>query len=790
MQYPNKKCNFEANINSLKLYHKYSFFGILLLAFFSCSTTRNIPDGQYLLNSISLETDSNVVSGANLLEFVQQRPNPKLGLMIYNWVDNDSTWFKRMIRRIGNPPVIFNQRSLTQSLNEMTVEMKNRGFLNTQIHADLDTTGKKISVIYRIHEGIPYRIRNHEIRLPNEDMNNLATGVRIERNRSDTTRFPREQDRRRRPGRNRNYNTMLKPGTIFDMSVLEQERARVSSRLRNNGYYLSTIDNLHYLADTSLRSNEVDLTLILRDTTQTEVFNINKIKVFSGYNFIYDGNYTIVDSITKNGITIYYNSLKFLRPSVITNKILIRPGGLFRERAVQSTFDLFQSLNSMARVDVRFKEGNYPDSTLLDSEIYLAPGNMHSIQASLNGTNKAGDLGVSADINYGSQNLFNGSELFNIHLNAAYEFVNGQDNDAIDHNFYELGITPSLTFYDIHLPFIKDYIRDRFNSQTQYSLGFNIQNRPQFTRNFFNLNWQFRWSVRNNIVTHTVNLININYVAMPWKSDSFQDYLNNYVDSLTRYSYTNIFTAGSGYNLIYSNANSGQIRQRLYTVRFNAESSGNVLSGIMSLTNASKNESGQYEILRNPFAQYLKGDIDYSQTIRLSKAEAIAYHAGLGLAYPYGNSSILPFEKRYYAGGPNHVRGWWTRYLGPGALSRGNTNSMVHHVGDINFLLSAEYRYKILDWLEPAVFVDCGNIWTIKDYPDQPGGLFKWNSFYKELAVGTGIGLRFDFTFLILRLDMGTRVYDPANPEGNRYVFLKENFWNNSAMYVAIGYPF
>jgi len=578
---------------------------------------------------------------------------------------------------------------------------------------------------------------------------------------------------------------------IFDMSLLEQERARVSSRLRNNGYYLSTIDNLHYLADTSLRANEVNLTLILRDTTQTQVFNINKIKVFSGYNFLNSNRYTIVDSITKGDITIYYNSLKFLRPNVITNKILIRTGGLYRERAVQSTLNLFQAMNSMSRVDIRFKEGNYPDSTLLDNEIYLAPGDMHSIRASLNGTNKAGDMGVSIDLNYGNQNLFNGSESFNIRLNAAYEFVHSKDNEAIGHNFYELGITPSLTFYDIHLPpFITNYIRDRFNPQTQYSLGFNIQQRPQFTRNFFNLNWQFKWSGRNNILTHTVNLININYVAMPWKSKSFQDYLNNYVDSLTRNSYANIFTAGSGYNLIYSNANSRQIRQRLYTVRFGIESSGNILNGIMTLTNAAKNGNGQYEFFKNPFAQYLKGDIDYSETNRLSENGAIAYHAALGLAYPYGNSSILPFEKRYYAGGPNHVRGWVTRYLGPGSLNGGSAKNMVYHVGDINFLLSAEYRYKILDWLEPAAFIDCGNIWTTKDYPEQPGGMFKWNSFYKELAVGTGIGLRFDFTFLIFRLDAGTRVYDPARQEGERFVFFKRNFWSNSAMYVAIGYPF
>jgi len=778
----------------LKRYPKYLLFGLLLLAFFSCSTTRHIPEGQYLLNSVSLETDSSDLSKTGLMELIQQRPNnPKFGLMIYNLVNNDSTWFKRLIRKIGNPPVIFSQRLLNQTINEMTIEVKNRGFLNAQVQAVLDTTGQKISVAYHIHEGTPYRIKNYEISFPNENMNNLAKGIRIERAQSDSTRFSTEQDRRRRTNRNpfslRNQQTILSPGTIFDMTTLDRERAHVSSRLRNNGYFLSTIDNLHFLADTALRSNEVDLTMILRDTTQTEVFTIKKIKVFSGYDFLNSENFSIVDSVTKNDITIYYDSLRFLRPKFIMDKILIRPGGLFRERSVQSTFNLFQALNSMGRVDVRFDEKNYPDTSLLDCGIYLAPGDMHSIQASLNGTNKAGDLGVAVDVNYGNQNLFNGSELFNIRLNAAYEFVNSKGDNAIGHNFYELGITPSLTFYQLHLPsFIRNYIYDRFNPQTQYSLGFNIQQRPQYTRNFFNLNWQFRWSGRNNIVTHTINLININYVSMPWISKDFQDYLNNSVDSLTRYSYANIFTAGSGYSLIYSNANSGQIRQNLYTVRFNAESSGNILNAIMSLKKTPKN--GQYEIFRNPFAQYVKGDFDYSETVRLSETESFAYHAALGLAYPYGNSSILPFEKRYYAGGPNNVRGWWTRYLGPGSFSREVADNMIYHVGDINLLLSAEYRYKILDWMEPAAFVDCGNIWTIKDYSDQPGGLFKWSSFYKEMAIGTGVGLRFDFTFLIFRLDAGTRVYDPARPEGDRYVFLKGNFLSKSAIYVAIGYPF
>jgi hypothetical protein len=769
----------------------------------SCSTTKYIPDGQYLLDKVSLETDSNIISKTNLMEFIRQKPNnPKLGLKLYNMVDSNSSFFKKIIRKMGEPPVIFSQRQLNQSLNEMSIEMTNRGYLNARVHAVLDTVEKKIHTNYHIHEGIPYRIRNYKISLPNEEMNNIAKGTRRERYRPRTDSLPNNRPenhaadtgrQRRSFQRNlflRNRETTIKQDDIFDMSLLEQEMNRVSNRLRNNGYYRLTTENLHFIADTALRTNRTDLTLILKDTILAQPYKIGKVKVFSGYDRMNGENYRIRDSVIRKDITIYYDKLHFLRPNVIADKVLVRPDGLYRQRAADATYSLFQTLNSVNRVDVKFKEGNYTDSTLLDCEIYLSPGDTHSIQTGLSGTNKAGDFGLALDINYGNQNLFNGSELFNVRIKSAYEFINGNNIENSNYNFYEFGISPALTFSKIHLPFINAYVKDRFNAQTQYSLGLNIQRRPQYMRNFFNFRWQFRWSGRNNILTQTLSLLDINYVFMPWMSDEFKRFLNTRVSPITRYSYEDVFIAGSAYGLIYTNANTGQIHKRLYTVRFNFESSGNTLNALFSLNKKKNTASRIYNVFGNPFAQYLKSDIDLAQIIPLSANGSVAFHTGLGIANPYNNSSILPFEKRYYAGGPNSVRGWHTRYLGPGSMNGEANDDMTLHVGDISFILSAEYRYKVLGWLEPAVFVDCGNIWTIKDYPDQPKGFFKWNRFYKELAVGTGIGLRFDFNFLILRLDAGMRVFDPAEPENKRFIFLKNRFLKDWTPYLAIGYPF
>lgn len=741
---------------------KYNLFIILCLYFSSCSTTKYIPEGNYLLDDVKLEIDSKSVSKVEMDELIQQKPNnSKFRLKIYNLVKGDSSkWLDRKIRQMGEAPVIYNQKLNQQSIRELTLKMKNKGYLNAKVSSEVDTIGKKVLVKYFVESNEPYRIRNYQIKIPDIRIDSLLKMRKRE---------------------------IIKPGTNFDMSILEKERTMISSMLRRMGYYTSTESNLHYLADTTLNSHMVDLSLIMKDTTQIKPFHIKKVSVFSGFDPVDAKSYKIVDSINYNGIHIFYDSIHFLRPSVIDDHILVRPGNLFRERRGDQTYNYLSRLGNIGRVSVEYQEDNYPDSTLLDCNIYLTPGNIHSLQAGLEGTNKAGDLGVAANISYGHHNLFNGAEFFNIRLRGAYEFVKNKSSDIFTHNYYEFGINPTLTFPKLHLPFIGKTIKNRFNVSTQYGIGLDVQKRPEYTRDFFNLSWKVLWNNERGTISQSISLLDINYVMMPWKSKKFVDDLNNKVDSLTKYSYEDVFTAGTIYSLIFTNRESGKYRQRLYTLRFNAESSGNTLAWIFKLSNAKKSVTNQYNAFGNPFAQYLKGDIDFAQTIPIDRKNGLAFHLAFGVAYPYGNSAILPFEKRYYAGGPNSIRGWSTRFLGPGSY---NSDGEEPTVGDIRMVLSTEYRYKWLNWLELATFVDAGNIWTIKDYANVPGGYFQSSRFYKEIAIGTGLGFRIDLNFLILRFDGGTRVYDPALPEKNRWTFMKGSFRKNSAIYLAIGYPF
>ncbi|MDR0542993.1 MAG: BamA/TamA family outer membrane protein [Dysgonamonadaceae bacterium] len=756
--------------------------GFLLFLLTACDTAKYIPQGEYLLDKINIQMDDQGVDKAVLLPFIQQKPNSsKFGAAIYNWVDNDSGFIKKFIRKMGEPPVLFNNHLASISVNELSVQMQNMGYLHSTVSAQVDTANKKATVNYLIHNGEPYRVRNYTLDLP----------LLPDRRPPDGTNRQNESTRKRRPLRRiQQDRRLIKEGSVFDLELLAKERAQVSSQLRNRGYYLFTEENLHYLADTTLPSNRVDLTMILTDTAQQALpYTVRRVHVFSGYDPLAKEDYKIVDSLDYNGLRIYYDSLHFLRSSVIREKVPVRPGQLYRERLGKSAYNMFQSLNSVGRVDVQY-DRSYPDSTLLDCNIYLAPGNNHSLQTGLEGANKAGDFGVALDAAYGNLNVFNGSEVFNIHLRGAYEFVGGKgDDDALANNYYELGLSSSLIFPQLHLPLIGDYMVDRFNAKTEYGLGYNIQRRPEYVRNFFNFSWKFNWSSRQSRLSQSLSLLDINYVFIPWMSDKFADYLHNDVNSLTKMSYNDIFTAGIKYSLIYTNAEVGRMRQNLYTIRFNAETSGNALYAISKAVGATQWETGSYAFFNNPFAQYVEGDVDFAETFRLNANSSVAFRMGVGVAYPYLNSLVMPFEKRSYGGGPNHVRGWSTRTLGPGSMKDDpdGTINIADHTGDINLILSAEYRYKLLPWLEPAFFVDAGNIWTIKDYGSRTGGLFRWNTFYREIAVGTGVGLRFDFNFLVFRLDAGTQVYDPAVQHS---VFFKGNFFKHSAAYVAIGYPF
>ncbi len=747
---------------------------VLCLLLSACSITKYVPEGKYLLDKMDVKTDTKNVDNAELRDYVKQKPNySKIRLRIYSLAGDTTNWFKRTLKKAGEPPVIYDSKLTRQSVNELKTEIGNKGYLNADVTVKIDTVPKKIKLKYNITANDPYRIRNYSIEVPEKDAIKLL------------------QNREKRNRR------LLKTGDIFAMKALDAERENVSQLFRNAGYYTFTTENLYYEADTTLRSNQVDLKLILRDTTGMKRYQINKVRVLSGYDPILQRRFRAQDSTKYRDLEIVYDKSHFLRPRILYDNITVRSGQFYSERATERTYNLINSLSAVNKGGIIYKEVVVNDTTKLDCDIFLTQADIHEIQFGIDGTNKAGDLGIASNITYSHGNIFNGSENLSVKLRGAYEFISSTDeNDLVNNNYFEVGTGVSLTIPRIVFPFLSNKISRRFQANTQFGADFDLQKRPEYIRNFFSLSWKYKWNrtKRTASITHSLNFLDINYVMMPWMSESFEEYLNEETNFLTRATYDNVFTAGIGYSGTYSNINAGKYKERLYTLRYGAETSGNVLQGIFSLSKAAKNENGQYQILGNPFAQYIKADFDFSQTFQLDEKNGIAMHAAIGAAYPYGNSTILPFEKRYYAGGPNSVRGWTTRNLGPGSYrpSDDENQDLTAHTGDINLLFNVEYRYKFIQMLEFATFIDAGNIWTIKNYENQPNGQFKLNSFYKEFALGAGIGLRVDLSFLIIRFDWGRKIYDPASIDTNPWVFFQDldHIKKNNALYFAIGYPF
>lgn len=729
----------------------------------ACSVTRRVPEGEYFLNKVEINIDTKEVDVVEVEEYVRQKTNfSKIPVRLYSYGDTTS-WVKRMIRKMGEPPVVFNRKSMLQSAEDLQIEMVNKGYLNAEVIAITDTVArKKMNVEYRITANTPYRVRNYGI-----DVKDSSAQLYIDR-----------WTKMRRSG--------IKEGAIFNIENMEEERGNTSKLLRNVGYYTFSTDNLYYEADTTLRSNQVDLKLTIRDTTGFHPYRINKVRVLSGYDPVNNRRFRAVDSTSYQGVDILYDRTHFIRPHIVVENISVRPGQLYSEWRSQQTYNMLNSLSAVSKTGIEYREVAQGDSTVLDCDIYMSPSNIHGIELGLDGTHNAGNLGIAANAAYSHGNIFNGSEVLSIKLRGAYEFVNNSaDNDLITNNYYELGIGSSLLFPKIIFPFFSHKIKKLLQAYTEFGVSFDIQSRPEYTRNFLNLSWKYKWENNRANLQHSLNLLNVNFVSMPYKSQEFLDYINKEENYLTRISYDNLFTAGAGYTGSYSS--NQKYRRRAYTMRYGIEASGNVLGALFSLTDAQKNSDGQYHILGNPFAQYLKLDFDYAQTYRLSEKNSLAMHGAIGVAYPYGNSKILPFEKRYYGGGPNHVRGWNVRELGPGGYD-GKRDISVQN-GDLNLLFNLEFRHKLIPMLELAAFADAGNIWTIRNYENQPQGQFMWKSFIEEMAIGAGIGIRLDLSFLIIRVDGGKKIFDPYRRSSDAWVAF-DKFKGNAALYFAIGYPF
>ena len=762
----------------------YPFLVVLVMMLLaSCSATKYVPEGSYLLDGISVESDNKDINTSDLSLYLRQSPNSKLfglfhtQLYIYNLSGRDTTkWVNRMFRRIGDEPVIYSEEEDERTRDQLTRAVRNMGYMGASVESIIKTHKKTREVTYKVTSGRPYKVRSLNYDIPNEPIRQLIQAD--------------------------SANSLLHEGMNFNINLLDEERQRIATHLLNNGYYRFNKELLTYTADTARNTYQADVTLHLHPNIVNGVeqpyrpYNINKVSFVTDYDVLQrnvQDAFDVSDSIHYRGYPIYYKNRLYIRPRTLVNTTWINPGELYNQANIQKTYNNFGRLSTLRYTNVRFEpEAN--DSTKLNAYILLTKNKLQSVSLEVEGTNSAGDLGAALSVSYQNRNLFRGSELFMFRVRGAYEAVSGLHGQYRNESYTELGAETSINFPRFLFPFLSNDFRRNIRANTEFGLQYNYQMRPEFTRIVASTNWSYKWQSKSLHTRHQIDALDINYLYMPWLDPKFEErYLIEKQNYILRYNYEDRLIVRAGYSYVYNSVTGAlpttTVADNSYSLRFNVESAGNVLYGLAKLTSMHQNKEGEYSILNIPFAQYIRADFDYAKNIAFDLKNSLSYHLNLGVAFPYGNAKMVPFEKRYFSGGANSVRGWSVRDLGPGSFP--GDGNFLNQTGDIKFDASMEFRSKLFWKIQSALFVDAGNIWTIRDYESQPGGKFRFDKFYKQIAFAYGLGIRLDLDFFILRLDGGMKAINPVYESGkHRYPIFHPRFSRDFAFHFAVGYPF
>ncbi len=716
------------NFAAMKRY-SYIPFSILLLTT-ACSTGKYVQEGEYILDKVAVVSDQSDYNASPLSQYVRQKEKPKLFSLFRN--------------PFSRKPVIYDTLQARLSCQDLMTAMQNEGYMNAGVSLYTETKGKKLKATYLLQPGQPFLIGKVNYDIQDEGILQLLH-------------------------LDQPANQQIKPGMRFTVETLDNERKRIAGLLSDNGYFRFNKDFIHFAADTIMGRKDIALTLQLR-----------KYKPNNNSPEVDHTRYLIRDVLFQSNDSDRIH----LRKQVLLNATAIKEGRPYDASALQRTYNNFARLQAVKYTNIKFAE--VPDTNLLDCHIQISTNKPSTISFQPEGTNTAGDLGAAASITYTNRNLFHGSEQLSIEFRGAYEAITGLEGYQ-DQNYTEFSVETKLVFPRFLAPFLSKSFRRRQTASSEWAVSWDFQNRPEFHRRVFSSAWRYRWSEPKHHLNYRFDLLDLNYVYMPWISSTFKrDYLDNAENrnAILRYNYEDIFIMKTGFTVSYTDG--------VDAVRANFESAGNLLNGVSKGFGFKTNSQGQHTLFNIAYAQYVKFDFDYTHLFQFDKRNALALHAGLGVAYPYGNSTVLPFEKRYFSGGANSVRGWSVRELGPGKFKGTDGRiDFINQTGDVKLDLNAEYRSSLFWKLQGALFIDAGNIWTLRNYAEQPGGQFKFTEFYKQIAASYGMGLRLNFDYFILRFDVGMKAINPAyESEKEHCSIIHPKLSRDFDFHFAVGLPF
>ena len=680
--------------------------GVLML--FSCSVKKFIPEGEFLLNDVDIVSNTNPANATKAKNYIRQKPNAKwfslvkVPMYTYSLSGLDSTkWGNRVLRRLGEKPVVYSNKLAEATCYNIQQMLLNDGYLHARV--DLETLvneeKRRAKVTYYLHEKERYYISDFEMVCGDSAVSEIIVAD--------------------------SASSTIKAGMPFSVDGMEMERRRVTDLLRNKGYYRFQKEHITYTADTSHHSNKVKLTMNVAGFLSAadavpvnhKAYRIGKIYYVANAGLhLDDALFEHCDTIDYDDeYSILYNESQVVRTKVLLDNTYIVPGELFSQENVDKTYSSFSQLSALKYTTVRMQER--PDTAILDCYIMYEKSKRCTVGFDLDGTNTAGNFGAAASVTFSDKNLFRGSELLSLRLFGVYEAVSdlrGYTGDKYNEYGAELSLRLLGGLASSFVP-----VEERMlTSSTLFSLKFNIQERPEFERRILSGSWSYMWSKRSES-QHKLDILDLNYIYVPWIHDTFKkEYLDSISNrnSILKYNYENLLITKLGYTYSYNSSlnEANRFNRVAYSLRANIESSGNLLYAANSLLGSSKNSEGEYKFLNIAYAQYVKGDLDITTRVRFDDRNTLVLHLGMGVAYPYGNSRILPFEKRYFSGGANGLRGWTVRTVGPGRYRNSGTNiDFINQSGDIKLDINVEYRSHLLE-------IALGGICRCRKYMDYP----------------------------------------------------------------------
>ena len=785
---------------------------MLLLGFLgsACSITRYIPEGEYLVQKVSIQADPEAprkdrISGGDLENYIRQTPNKRfLGTNLYVWLyqkakpEKQNGW-NNWKRRVGEEPVLLKRKLTEQSLRNLKVYMDSRGFFTSKASCKIDTNYKRrrVKMTYLMHQGKPYHIDSLSYEFRDQALEQIIL--------PDTA------------------HTLLKRGAIFDISMLDKERERIAAQLNQKGYFNFSVNNIEYVADTLNGNNLVDLKMVVKqDLTGYDeqgqsiyrdnvVYRIDQINIFPNYDptmvRVEDFMQNKMDTLSYRGLNIIHDKHHLnVRPIVLRQTVPLYPNLIYNSAAVERTYADLMSLGYFKTARISFVEsskidrenilltyvGKKNDTTQMHSiqeghltcNILCSPTLRQSFKVDLEGSTTSSFYGLKATIGYQNRNIFRGAESFDVSFSMGYEFMKMPETKK--KKATEYGIKTGLTFPRFLVPWRMQRFKTIIQPRTKIELSVNLQDRSFYHRTLTSAGLTYQWG-NTHYSTFSFSPIDINVVDVSYLDP---DFLSGTKNLYLINSYKTQLMAGLSFNFTYNNQLK-HLGRNATVIRFNAETSGNLMGGLAHLFNKPVRTETEtyYKMFDIRYSQYFRTDLSLSRKIMIGEKSALAGRLYGGVALAYGNSTAVPFDRLFYAGGSNSMRGWAPRTLGPGSAPITDSDFPTQ-LGDMKLEANIELRFPIWGFIHGATFFDVGNIWFLKSKPDQytEDAVFHVKDFYKQLGFNTGVGLRFDIKFAVLRLDWGVQLHNPNNPQGERWIHNLK--WKNTALNFGVGYPF